>query len=269
MKQLGGTSHLVRALVRTEQQAKELAGFAHEVVRGDLLQPSTLAAACEGVDTIISTVGASVHINTKGSQSFQQIDFAGNRNLLAPAVSAGVRKFVYVSVLNPPGLAETAYVRAKDDFGALLERSGLAYQILRPTGFFSAFTDLIPMARKRGLPIFGSGAARTNPIDDEEVAAACVEGIESDERERAIGGPDVLTRKEILELVFAAIGRKPKYQRVPAVLVSVGAKATRLFNRRMGDLAEFYLAVSRVDAMAPAYGSRRLEDYFKLIARYS
>lgn len=259
----------MRALVRTEQQAKELAGFAHEVVQGDLLQPSSLAPACEGVDTIMSTVGASVHLNTKGSRSFQEIDFAGNRNLLAPAVAAKVRKFVYVSVVNPPGLAETAYVRAKDDFGALLERSGLAYQILRPTGFFSAFADLVPMARKRGLPLFGDGGAKTNPIDDEEVAAACVEGIESDERERAVGGPEVFTRKQILELVFAAVGRQPKYQRVPPVLVSVGGKAVRLFNRRMGDLTEFYLAVSRVDATAPAYGRRRLEEYFKQIARYS
>jgi len=269
LKQLGPAGFLVRALVRTDRQTSELLGFAQEVAKGDLTVDSTLRGCCDGIDTIISTAGASVHLNTRGSASFRNIDFAGNRNLLEEARRAGVRKFVYVSVLNSPGLDATAYVRAKEDFATLVAQSGLEFQILRPTGFFSAFADLVGMARKRALPIFGAGAARTNPIDDEEVAAACIEAIDAAETHREIGGPQVLTRKELTDLVFAALARPARYQRVPAGVVNVMGKAVRVFNPRVGDLIEFYLAVSKYDAVAPAYGTQRISDYFSALARYS
>ena len=217
---------------------------------------------------MIAAAGASVHLNTRGSAGFRAIDYAGNRNLLEEARTASVRKFVYVSALNAPGISGTEYVRAKEDFAALVAKSGLEYQILRPTGFFSAFADLIPMARKGPLPMFGSGAARTNPIDDEEVAAACVEAIDSTESERAIGGPDVLSRKQITDLVFESMRRRPRYRRVPAWMVGGIGKAAGLFNPRIGDLVEFYRAVAESDEVAPVYGMRRLEDYIRTVARF-
>jgi uncharacterized protein YbjT (DUF2867 family) len=269
LKHAGSRGCFIRALVRTEQQQSDLLGFAHEVHRGDLTRAETLQGACSDVDAVISTAGASVHINIRGSAGFHEIDLAGNRNLLAEATRSGVKKFVYVSVVATPELARTAYVSAKEEFAGLVARSGLDYQIVRPTGFFSAFADLVGMARRGPLPMVGDGTARTNPIDDEEVAIACLEALESSERERSIGGPEVYTRKEIAEMVFAAVGRQARYRKVPAALVRAGGRVVRLFNQRLGDLTEFYLAVARHDVVAPAYGSRRLGDYLKTVARYS
>jgi uncharacterized protein YbjT (DUF2867 family) len=269
LKQLGSSNCLVRALVRSEAQASELLGFAHEVTRADLTDPASLRGCCAGVDTVVSAAGASVHLNTRGAASFRDVDFTGHRNLLEEARAAGVRKFVYVSVFTSPELSRTEYVRAKEDFAALLAQSGLHHHILRPTGFFSAFADLIGMARKGSLPMFGDGSARSNPIDDEEVAAACVEGIDSPATHRSIGGPDILTRKQITDLVFAAIGREARYRRVPLPVIRMIRGAAGLMNRRLADLIEFYLVVTQHDAVAPAYGTRRIEDYFRQIARYS
>lgn len=269
LKQLGATRHAVRCAVRTQAAAGQLLGFAQEIAVADLTDRASLAGLCDGIDTVISTVGASVHINVRGRQSFREIDYQGNRNLLEAAQRAKVRKFVYVSVVTTPALARTAYVRAKEDFASLVMASGLEYQILRPTGFFTAFADLVGMARRGSLPLVAGGEAKTNPIDDEEVARACIEAVESSERERAIGGPDILTRKQILDLVFQAIGRPGRYKPVPAALVKIAGAAYGIFNPRLGDLTQFFLAVSQNDVIAPAYGVRRLEDYLKRIALYS
>lgn len=269
MRELGMRGYFVRALVRTAPQASDLRGFVQEIVTGDLTVPQTLTGCCAGIDTVISTAGASVDINTRGKTSFRDIDFAGNRNLLYQAVNAKVRKFIYISAFCAGDLARTEYVRAKEDFAALVIQSGLDYQILRPTGFFSAFSFLPGMARRHPLPLVGPGESRTNPIDDEEVATAGVEAIDSQAPEIALGGPDVLTRQEILDLAFAAAGQKPRYQRVPAFAVILGGAAAGLFRPRMRHLAEFYLAVSRHDAVAPVYGKRRLADYFSQLARHA
>ena len=153
LKQLGAAGYIVRALVRTEQQAADLIGFAQDVHRGDLSQPSTLLGACDAVDAVISSAGASVHLNTRGKQSFREIDYAGHHALLDDARRAGVRKFVYLSVFHTPALLDTAYVRAKEDFARELAASGIDHQILRPTGFFSAYADLLTMARRGPLPL--------------------------------------------------------------------------------------------------------------------
>jgi len=269
LRTLDARGYFVRALVRQESQACDLRGFVQETGVGDLTIDGSLAGCSGGIDTVISTAGASVDINTRGKGSFRDIDFQGNRNLLEEALRAKVRKFVYVSAHSSPETEHTAYLRAKEDFAALVAKSGLEYQILRPTGFFSAFAFLAGMARERPLPLIGVGTARTNPIDDEEVATACVDAIKSGVRDLALGGPDVLTRKEIVDLIFRAVGRPPRYQRIPAGAAKLAGPLTGLFNKRKGHLMEFYLAVGSHDAVAPVYGRRRMEDYFGVLNRSS
>ena len=101
------------------------------------------------------------------------------------------------------------------------------------------------------------------------MAQACVEALTSTESERSIGGPDVLTRRQIGDLVFQSIRKPARYRRLPLVALSAGSRIARLFQPRVGDLTEFYAAVTRHDAVAPAYGTRRLADYFSMLARYA
>ncbi len=256
-------------MVRTDQQASDLRGFAQETVRADLLAPASLPPACSGMDAVVSAAGASVHLNIPGRKSFRDLDYQGHRNLLDAARSASVPRFLYVSVVNSPGLRQTAYVRAKEDFSALLAASPIDACIVRPTGFFSAYADLVRMARNGWLPLIGDGSARTNPIDDEDLAGVCVSALASGEREADAGGPDVLTRKQIAGLVFEAVGKPPRYRGAPAWVATAASRAAGLYSPRMRDLIEFYAAVSKYDAVAPVAGSRRLADYIAQLARFS
>jgi uncharacterized protein YbjT (DUF2867 family) len=191
------------------------------------------------------------------------VDYVGNHSLLQAAKAAGVRKFVYVSVFGAPGYAQTAYVRAHEDFAEELKASGLQFAILRPTGFFSAYAEFVRMAAKGPLPLVGGGKARTNPIHDADLAKICVEAIDSADSERAVGGSDIFTRKEIAELAFQALGTKSRTVPMPAFAFGLARALISPFDKRMRDLIEFIGAVSVSDGVAPAVGTHRLADYFR------
>lgn len=230
---------------------------------GDATSPQAVAGTCDGVDVVFSCLGAPIDPAAPEKRSYFDVDLAANRNLLAEARRAGVRRFVYVSVHSEPGYAATGYVRAHETFVEELRQSGLDATVLRPTGLFSAFGALLSFARMGALPVIGNGSAKTNPIDPRDVARAAVERLESGPREIPLGGPEVLTRRQIAETIFRALGRQPRLVRVPAVFLGWTSRAMRNSNPRASALIEFLAAVSTTDCVAPSRGSIRLFDYLR------
>lgn len=252
----------VRALVR---DPKRLRWAPHDLTVGDLLEPGGLPSACHEVDAVVSAAGASPDpypsLDRKG---FAGTDLEGHRNLLAAALDQGVRRFVYVSVHHPPEARETAYVRAHEAFVEELRGSGISYGVVRPTGFFSSFRPFRTLARIGMAPLPGPGTARTNPIHEADLAEVCQEVLEADASvEVEVGGPDVLTRREIAELAFRVRGARPRILPLPGGVLSLGAAFLAPFDRRGAEFLEFFRALEGVDVVAPARGRLRLEEYFR------
>ncbi len=276
----GATGQLGRCVVRdlkqrgyavqaTVRDATKLSGAGvDEVVTADLTKPATLAGVCAGVTAVISCAGAAMNMNNfSDRKSFYEVDYRGNANLLAEAKRAGVEKFIYVSLANADKLRQTEYADAHERFVDELQASGLKHTVVRPTGFFGFHLELLKFARQgRGL-VIGSGACRTNPIHEVEVARACVEALERDEAEMIVGGPEVFTRKETVELAFAALQRQPSLISIPPGLFRLLISPLKLFNRRLHALMDFGIAVTQIDVLAPAFGSQRLKDYFAAAAK--
>jgi uncharacterized protein YbjT (DUF2867 family) len=169
---------------------------------------------------------------------------------------------VYVAVFTQPGYAQSRYVQAHEAFVNDLRSSGLGYTVIRPTGFFSAMAEFLDVAKMGMFPLFGGGAAKTNPIHHVDLAQVCVECIQAAETEIAAGGPDVLSRKQIGELAFAALGKKGHFLVLPVFLLRVMSTLVRLVHPRMGELLEFVAGVSVTDCVAPVRGDRKLDAYF-------
>ena len=185
--------------------------------------------------------------------------------LLAEARRAGVRRFIYVGAFAGDGWSHTAYVRAHETFAADLAQSGIPHAVVRATGLFSVFGELLDTARRGPLPVVGGGASKTNPIHDDDVAALCVTAIQSNDPALAIdcGGPDVVTRRQINEQCFAALGRRPRMLPVPAFVMRFSARLLGILNPRLGQLFAFATAVATNDCVAPARGERHLADYLR------
>lgn len=254
--------HHVRALVRSAAGADRVSALADDVFIADALDPEVLSGACRDREIVFSALGASVATSGAEKRSYESIDVTANANLLAEARRAGVRRIVYTAVFVQPGYAKTRYIRAHEAAAEAVAAAGLSYTIVRPTGFFSAMLEFLPMARRGVIPLVGGGAARTNPIHEADLAAECVKRLEAGPESFAIGGPEVLTRREVSEAAFAAVGKKPRFVPVPLAAMLAGAGMARIVSPRMGDLLSFAGRVSAVDCVAPVYGTRRLADYF-------
>ncbi|MGE0482137.1 MAG: SDR family oxidoreductase, partial [Phycisphaerae bacterium] len=256
---------------------------AGEVRIADLLSAEPLAGVLGGVTHVISCVGASVELGRGGRKSYDRVDVPANAALIAASAVANVQRFVYISVRGADSLPHLRYFAAHGRVEQALRGSGLAHAILRPTGFFSAMGQILDMARIGIVPRFGSGAAHTNPIHEADVAEACVDALGLDaasesgsdgvatrgapgERAavvRELGGPETFSRRAIAELAFAALGSQARFIPMPTLLMRMNIALLRPLHPRMADLMAFVLHVMRHETVAPAYGTRRLADYFR------
>jgi uncharacterized protein YbjT (DUF2867 family) len=267
LRELNGRGHQVRALVRNPARLAASGGAA-ELVVADVRRPETLAGACDGIDTVISTVGAPLRMGlSRRGESFRAVDYGGNMNLLAEVRRAGVRRFIYISLFNGEKMGDLEYARAHEEFARELTTAGdIESVVIRPTGFFSAFVEIFKMARRGRAMSVGNGSARTNPVHDDDIAIVCADAIDGNEREIAMGGPMIYTRREITEMAFAALGKRPNITSVHPGFFRAMLLPLRLIDRRLYDLFAFFAEVGVTEVVAPVRGTRTLEDYFRELA---
>ncbi len=260
--ELSSRGYQTRALIRDPQRRNMVEGAEETVVLDLLIPGDDLEQALEEVDIVFSAAGEPCTLQRiSDRKSFGKVDYPINRNLLEAALRHGVRKFAYVTVLAPAQMHDDAYVAAHERFVKELAASGIEYFVIWANGFFCSYLDLLDVAR-RGLAVsFSDGKARSNPIHEADLAVACVEAIEGEEQEVTVGGPEVITRREEIEIAFAAVGRKPRVLRIPSALLGVVLPLFRLRDRRRAEMVRFLAALSSEDVLAPPHGKQRLQDY--------
>jgi uncharacterized protein YbjT (DUF2867 family) len=252
----------VRILSRRDRPEETARDGGIESFRGDVLRPATLAGCCDGVDAVVSCLGASLDLYAwRDRLSYSRIDAEGNLALVETARAAAVPLFAYVSVFANGPIEQTAYVRAHRAVERGLE--GMDARIVRPTGFFSFLDEMIRMASRGVVPLIGDGRARTNPIDEAELAGFVVDSLAGSERIVEAGGPDVLSRAEIAALAAQAVGRRVRTIRSSPNAWLAGSRMLRRLQPRLSELLEFAAIVSTNDGIAPQRGRRRLEDHFR------
>lgn len=259
----------VLALGRDREKLGKLAGPRVRTIAVDLLTENSIDGHLLGVERVISCLGASVSPSLNaGWSSYSSTDLPANRRLAAEAERAGVGRFIYVSVArgHDDEPARLAYYRAHESVVEHLRSRKFETAVIRPTGFFSALGEYVAMARRGPIPLLGDGSARSNPIADEEVAHACVDASDGPPEDRTIGGPDVLSRRQIGEMAFQALGRSPHFLNAPSAAVPLGSLALKLVSPRLSELLPFLAYVSTHDVIAPAVGTQRLTDHFARLA---
>lgn len=255
--------YFVRALARSPQKLRDIDPRPDEIVQGEVTHPETLEHACDGIDAVFSSIGIT---RQKDKLTFQDVDYQGNKNLLEVALRAKVDKFIYVSVLNGPHLRYLDIVRAHEDFVDELKASGMDHTVVRPTGYFSDMEEFFKMAKKGRVWLVGRGHYRMNPIHGSDLARACVAALETRRQEINVGGPEVMTYREIAGLAFKSIGHTAQVSSIPVWLANTATAAVKLFNRHQGGLLAFFTTAMTNDTVAPATGTHTLGAYFQELA---
>jgi uncharacterized protein YbjT (DUF2867 family) len=260
---LSGQGARVRALGRSGQKLAAVRAAERRVI--DLLSPGSLEGACDGARALVICSGASMRLGGwRDRASFHTVDYLGNLSLLSEARRARVRKVIVVSLAGALAVRQTEYAQAHERFVQALEESGIDTCVVRPTGFFSTFAALLGLAARGVGAVTGPGHARTNPIHEGDVARACLDALETNERQLVVGGPEVFTRARLAEMAFDALSRPARVVRVPGwVIQAAVAVPLGWANPRLAALVRFGVAVGATDIVAPAYGTRRLGDYLR------
>ncbi|MCP3931108.1 MAG: SDR family oxidoreductase [Bacteroidetes bacterium] len=250
-------------LVRNISKFESFGIAVDKLLKAEVTNKIALKNCCDGIDMVISSVG--ITKQTDGL-SYMDVDYQANLNLLNEAKKSGIKKFIYVSVLNGEKLKSLKICEAKEKFVEALKNSGLKYCIIRPNGFFSDMTEFYNMAKKGRIYLFGNGELKSNPIHGIDLAQVCVDAIEKKETEIEVGGPETLSQNEIAKIAFEVAGKPIKITYIPDLIRRLLLRSLKLLlNPKKYGPIEFFMNVMAIEMVAPEYGDYTLRDYFNII----
>lgn len=263
VKSISEAGHDVVAVVRSKKKVEHLKVYLQETIQTDISEPESIKGLFADADAVISTVGIT---RQKDGLTYMDVDYQCNINLLNEAINSNVSKFMYIGALNGDKYLNLKIMQAKERFiNELLQASIEAY-VIRPSGFFSDVTEMYNMAKRGTAYVFGKGDFKANPIHGEDLAEFCIEMLEKVPGVYSVGGPDVLTQKEIAEMAFHSLHKKVIIRHIPVWLTKIVKKLLVLFTKQTyyGPI-EFFITVLTVDMEGPTYGKRHLKDYFNAL----
>jgi len=237
--------NVVRALcqrdyrVRVAVRRPELTGYLQPLgkvgqihaVQANLRYPASIAAAMRDSHVAVNLVGI---LTEGGAQTFNAVQSLGAGAVAEAAAKAGAA-MVHMSAIGADADSPSDYARSK----AAGEQAVLAAvpkaTILRPsvvfgpedqfTNRFAALAWISP-----ALPLVGGGLTKLQPVYVGDVATAVADTVDGKTRQGAtyeLGGPEVLTMREIIEIILATIERRRMLLSLPFGLAKIQAKLLR------------------------------------------
>lgn len=259
--ELKARGHWVRVLVRPGSRFELLDTLADDVFQGWATRVETLTGLMDGIEVVYSSLGIT---RQRDGLTYRQVDYQANLNLLRLAEAASVERFCYVSVFNGRALRHLALVGAKEAFADALHASPLASTVIRPNGYFSDLMTFLDMARRGRVWLVGRGDLRLNPISGADLARVCCDACENGSDEIDCGGPEVLSQRDIGQLAFDTLGRRPRFGHIPPGLLRVLVRILRrLTPVTVYGPIEFFVGAAGQSMIAPRFGRDRLADAFR------
>lgn len=228
----------------------------------DIKNKESLKGICDGAEIVISTVGLT---SSSKSISNYDVDYKGNLNLLEEAEKAGVRNFVYVSVLKSDGDKTVPMLHAKYLMEEEIKKSNLQYVIFRPTGYFYDLAKVfMPMIEKGSVSLLGKKAVYANPIDTTDLADFIVEHMEDKNCLYDIGGKESYSYEEIARMFFEAANKQIVIKRAPVWLFSVLAWMAKVRKTGKESIIRFSKwTLSNEMVASTMYGNKSFKEYIK------
>jgi len=237
--------HTVRALakdgfrIRAASRRPDLAGYLQPMgnvgqiqpVQANLRYPDSVRRAVEGAETVINSVGI---LAGTGRQTFKAVHAEGARVVAKAAREAGAKRFVHVSAIGASASSPARYALSKAAGEAAVLEEFPGAIIIRPSIVFGPedefFNRFAAMARVSPLlPLIGGGRTRFQPIFVGDLAAAiahAVEGAAMPGTIYEVGGPEVLSFRDLLERTLVYSGRERGFVSLPFWLAKLQALLT-------------------------------------------
>lgn len=237
--------HTVSALarrgyrIRSAERRPDLAGHLQPMgavgqiqpVQSNLRFPESIAHAVEGADAVVNAVGI---LAPSGRQTFEAIHVDGARAIARAAREAGAKRFVHISAIGADKASAAHYARSKAaGEQAVLEEFPSAI-IVRPSIVFGPeddfFNRFAAMARVSPImPLVGGGKTKFQPVYVGDVALAIANAVDGAGKPGTVyelGGPEILSFRQLLDMTQTYAGRHKPYFPLPFWLASLQAMLT-------------------------------------------
>lgn len=237
VKRLAARGWVIRVASRSPRHAKFLQplGDVGQItpVRAVVQDQAAVERAVEGADTVVNLVGL---LYETGRQTFEAVHAEAGERIAKAAQAAGVESFIQMSAIGADEGAEADYARTKGQAEAAVRAILPQAVIVRPSlvigpedGFFNRFASMAQLSPF--LPLVGGGTTRFQPVFVGDVADALVAALTRPEcrgRTFELGGPEVYSFKQLLELMLREIRRKRLLLPLPFALAQLQATVLEL-----------------------------------------
>ena len=168
---------------------KVLSGEEADITNADAVQKGV-----KGNDIVICAVGVPRY-TAPGEKKLTpyEIEQDGMQHIVHAAKADGVKQIIYISAL---GVARgdkipTFHIAhlAKRNAENILIKSGIDYTILRPSGYFFDFRDILAAAVAGRYHVVEGSKARMQPIHQDDMAAIMVASINNKKAKKKVGPP--------------------------------------------------------------------------------
>jgi uncharacterized protein YbjT (DUF2867 family) len=231
--------HIVRALakrgyrIRVAVRRPDLAGHLQplgnvgqiSLIQANLRYRNSVDAAVNGADHVINCVGI---LFQNGRNTFDSVQDFGAR-AIAEATRAAGASLTHISAIGADAKSASDYARTKGRAEDAIRSILPDAVILRPSivfgpedGFFNKFAKMASISPV--LPLVGGGKTLFQPVyvgDVAEAVAKSVDGALAKGETYELGGPEVLSFRQCLELMLETIDREPTLVSLPFAIASL------------------------------------------------
>jgi len=223
VRALAKRDYRIRVAVRRPELAGHLqplgkVGQIH-AVQANLRYPASIEAAMRDSHAAINLVGI---LAESGAQTFEAVQGLGAGAVAKAAAAVGAR-MVHVSAIGADENSPSRYGRSKAAGEKAVLSAVPEATIMRPSVVFGPedqFTNRFASLARISpvLPLIGGGLTKLQPVYVGDVATAVADAVDGKTRAGStyeLGGPEVLTMREIIEIILATIERQRMLAPVP------------------------------------------------------
>ena len=223
VKRLAAAGHVVRVAVRYPERVIQLKpmGRVGQVVAlyANITADGTLARAIEGAELVVNLVGV---LAERAAGDFSRIQAEGAGRVARLAAASGVNHLVQMSAIGADANGPAQYARSKAEGEALVRQHFPRATILRPSLVFGSedqfFNRFASMAMSSPVMPVIAGASRFQPVYVGDVADAVMASLTRTDAAGGLyelGGPKVMTFRDILGWILAQTGRHRPLVTIP------------------------------------------------------
>ena len=232
VRALAKRGHRIRVAVRRPDLALYLQplGSVSQIqpIQANLRYPNSVTAAVKDADAVVNLVGI---LAESGRQTFSSVQADGTHNVAKACQESGITNFIQMSALGADSDSSSVYAQTKAYAEQIANQLVPSATIIRPSivfgpedNFFNQFAGLAKILP--ALPLIGGGETKFQPVfvgDVAECIAKLIDGEIKSGQTYELGGPDIMSFKEILQYILDITGRKRLLVPIPFPIAMIQA----------------------------------------------